>query len=858
MTPERWCEVQKVLHAALERPPSERAAFLQGACTGDTELISEVVSLVASAEEAGDFLETPVGPAETDGAEEEPLRRRIGPYQVVRLLGSGGMGHVYLALRTDEQFQKWVAIKVVKRGTDTDFVLRRFRQERQILAGLDHPNIAQLLDGGNTEDGLPYFVMEYVEGEPITAYCDRRGLGVRERIGLFRTACAAVQFAHQNLVVHRDLKPGNILITDDGIPKLLDFGIAKLLNPESAPAPSDMTAAGLQLFTPDYASPEQIRGERITTASDVYSLGVLLYELMTGRRPYRGTVPTTDKPGPQVRDEEPEKPSRAVTRPPDGAAFAESRPGAAERQNLRRLLSGDLDTIVLKAMRGEPGRRYASVEQLSEDLRRHLEGLPVSARKDTVGYRAGKLLRRHRVGAAAAALVLLSLLGGIAATSWQARIARREHDLAERRLRDVRQIVSSFLFELHGAIASLPGSTPARELLVRHALKYLRTLAGERAEDPSLRRELADAYEKLGTIQGGSGPNLGDTAGAIASTRAALEIRETTLAADPGDPRNADDLAACLERLAGILGSAGRPEEASRLAERALAVRQRLVGSDPKSRTFRSGLARAHFVLSNQLFGLNRSRDEMAEMAKARSIYEALAAEDPSDLKSRRSLALADTSLASARLRTGEAELALQGYRTSEAIERGLMAAEPTNAVYKQDLSRSYAGIGAALFALGHVAEGTESYRKALTIRKELADADPKDAWTREALARGYLNLGRQQVGCGDARAALESLGLAIPIFEALAASDPESARKLASLADGYGLIGMAHEKIAARARPGSKTAGLEWSRARQSDLKAIEVYDDLESKGKLAPQLEDALEKARDSLRRADAALNP
>ncbi|MGE5715264.1 MAG: serine/threonine-protein kinase, partial [Acidobacteriota bacterium] len=295
MTPERWREIQGFLHDALRRPAPERAAFLDEACRDDPALKSEVVSLLAASEEATDFLETPaVSPAYAVAAE-EPARRRIGPYQVIRLLGSGGMGHVYLAVRADEQFQKRVAIKVVKRGTDTDFVLRRFRQERQILAGLDHSNIARLFDGGNTEDGLPYFVMEYVEGEPITTFCDRRGLGVKERLALFRTVCGAVQFAHQNLVVHRDLKPGNILVTADGVPKLLDFGIAKLLNPELSPQAIDMTAASLRLFTPDFASPEQIRGERITTASDVYALGALLYELLTGRRPYHVTNRTAEE-----------------------------------------------------------------------------------------------------------------------------------------------------------------------------------------------------------------------------------------------------------------------------------------------------------------------------------------------------------------------------------------------------------------------------------------------------------------------------------------------------------------------------------------------------------------------------------
>ncbi len=862
MTPERWRELQKLLHAALERPASERAAFLEQACAGDAELRNEAASLLSSAEEAGDFLEPP--PAKTTlgaGPEEEEAsaRRRIGPYQVVRLLGSGGMGHVYLALRADQQFQKWVAIKVVKRGTDTDFVLRRFRQERQILAGLEHPNIAQLLDGGNTEDGLPYFVMEYVEGEPITAFCEEHELGVRERLGLFRTVCGAVHFAHQNLVVHRDLKPGNILVTDDGIPKLLDFGIAKLLNPELSPQSIDMTLAGLRLFTPDYASPEQIRGERITTASDIYSLGALLYELLTGRRPYLVKSRTAEDLAKAVLEEEPEKPSTAVGRPREGEAAAE---GAVrgERQKLRRLLIGDLDTIVLKAMRKEPNRRYASAEQLSEDIHHYLEELPVAARKDTVPYRAGKFLRRHKVGVTAIAFIFLLLSGAIAATSWQARIARRERARADRRLEDVRQLANSFLFEFHDAIANLAGSTPARELLVRRALKYVGTLASEAGNDPSLQRELAEAYQKLGEIQGGSSSstNLGDTVGAIASYRAALRIREALLVVDAKSPGDTAALAGCLETLAGILGHAGSADESFRMAQRALAVRLRLVELDPKSRVFRSGLARAHFFLSLQLSSLNRKQDQIAEMEKARAIYEALAAEDPKDLIARRAVGLTHKYLASVHFSLKEKEMALEGYRKSEAIESELVAADPTNALYQRDLSHSYGGIGEALFALGRVSEGAESYRKAIAIRKALAAADPKNAAIRLALARGYFQLGRQHAYFGDPRAALESLGQAIPIFQTLAASDPGNADKIATLANCYTLMGIAHERIGREAAHGSPSAAFEWRRARESYLKARDVFKGLERQGKLTPEMKYDLAEVDGNLKRLNVALNP
>ncbi len=859
MTPDRWQRVQDVFAEATDLPAAARSAFLDEACRGDPELQKEVESLLSSLESASmGFLASPaidavpeLSPAAPGPASPSLARgTRIGPYEILALLGSGGMGHVYLAARADEQYRKRVAIKVVKRGTDTDFVLRQFRQERQILAGLDHPNIARLFDGGNTDDGLPYFVMEYVEGEPITAFCERNVPEMRERLRLFRTVCGAVQFAHQNLVVHRDLKPGNILVTADGVPKLLDFGIAKLLNPEISAQTIDMTAANLRLFTPDYASPEQIRGERITTASDVYSLGALLYELLTGRRPYRVKSRTAEAISKAVLEEDPEKPSTAVTRAREGKATAET-PLRSEPQKVRRLLVGDLDTIVLKAMRKEPHRRYASAEQLSEDIRRHLENLPVVARKDTVSYRVGKFLRRHKATAAAATLVFLSLVGGIVATSWQARVARREHERAQRSLKDVRKLTNSFLFEFHDAIADLAGSTPARELVVRRALEYLGALSREVGTDRSLQRELAEAYERLGEIQGGSNASLGDTAGAIASYRAALGLREALLAADTKSSTDANAFATCLETLAGILGRAGNLDESLRLAQQALTVQEGLVKADARSWALRKGLAQAHFVLSNQLELLNRPRDQIAEMENAREIYEALAAEDPRNPSARRSAALTHKYLASVRFSLGEKEIALEGYRKSEAIERELVAADPTSALYKKDLSHSYGGIGETLFALGRVEEGAESYRKAIAIRKELADADPKNAEIRRALAWGYLQLGRQHADFGDPRAALESVGRAIPIFGALVASDPGNARNIKDLAACYTATGLAHERIAKKAPQGSDAAASEWQRAQGSYLRARDIFDDLERQGKLTPKMRENLDKVEADLKR-------
>ncbi len=435
MEPERWRQIEDLFHTALDCEPGRRALFLDAACAGDPSLRTEIESLLSSYEKEG-FTETPAfaeGIKLLEESEERShLGQNIGPYRVIRKIGQGGMGAVYLAARADQAFQKEVAIKLIKRGQDTEDVIRRFRSERQILASLDHPNITRLFDGGTTEDGLPYFVMEYIQGEPIDNYCDSRELDTTQRLRLFQSVCAAVHFAHQHLVIHRDIKPGNILVTCEGVPRLLDFGIAKLLAAE--PSVPDRTVTMARRMTPESASPEQVRGGNITTASDVYSLGVLLYKLLTGHSPCRLAGRSSDEIERAICEEDPEKPSTVIDRTEQSGAeraitpqsVSETREGTPDK--LRRRLRGDLDNIVLMALRKEPQRRYASVLQFSDDIRRHLEGLPVMAHRDTPAYRAAKFVQRHKTGVAAVALIFLALAAGIVGTLRQARIAAAERD----------------------------------------------------------------------------------------------------------------------------------------------------------------------------------------------------------------------------------------------------------------------------------------------------------------------------------------------------------------------------------------------------------------------------------------------
>ena len=521
--PEKWDQVKELFALALERDPEDRSSFLRDACAGDDSLRNEVESLLSSFDGADTFLEDcPV--ADLLSAQSRAMPgRRIGAYRILREIGQGGMAVVYLGERDDQNYRKQVAIKMVKTGIDTEQILQRFRNERQTLATLDHSNIVKLLDGGSSEDGSPYLVMEYVEGLPIDKYCDLHKLSIDDRLRLFREVCSAVQYAHEKLVIHRDLKPGNILIAKGGVPRLLDFGIAKLLNPECFQT-ALVTRTDWRPMTPEYASPEQIRGRAVTTATDVYSLGVLLFELLTGHRPYHCAGQSLLEMERLVCETDPEKPSVVINRSEekvsrDGDARTAITPESVSTQRglqpaeLQRRLRGDLDTIVMKALRKEPERRYGSVAEFSQDIERYLTGRPVRARKSTVAYLSGRFLHRHKESLAAA-LVVLGIVAGVA--FWEVhRISRQNAAVHEARNARVpaRHSVAILGFKnLSGRQDTAWLSTALSEILATDlaAGEELRTIPNEIVARTKIDLSLPDAESIAPETLGKLSKNLGN------------------------------------------------------------------------------------------------------------------------------------------------------------------------------------------------------------------------------------------------------------------------------------------------------------------------------------------------------------
>lgn len=839
MKADRWERIEQLCQEALERSEEEQDAFLESVCGNDQELRHEVASLLANRNRAERFIETPaiqlaarsLAAQEVNHSAEasRQIGRIISHYKVVEKLASGGMGDIYLAIRADGTYDKKVAVKMIQGARSTDFFLTRFQNERQILADLDHPNIARLLDGGATEEGLPYLVMEYIQGLPIDEYCAQKSLPVRQRVELFRIVCSAVQYAHQNLVVHRDLKPSNILVTSDGVPKLLDFGIAKILNPLDRQEPAQQTVTLMRMLTPDYASPEQVRNEPVSTASDVYSLGVILYALLTGQSPYRVQTDSPQELLKAICDTEPEKPSVAATRgsAEDGSTTASvSEPADLKagkedhRKKLRRALSGDLDNIVLKALKKEPQRRYTSVEQFSEDIRRYLAGLPVLAHPDSPAYRARKFIARHKLAMAGAALLIVSLAGGLIATLWQARIARVERARAERRFNDVRTLANSLIFDVHDSIQDLPGATAARKAIVDRALQYLDSLAKESGGDSSLRRDLATAYQRVGALQGSSnGANLGDTKGALESFEKAQALWEDVARANPNNLPDQINVVKGHRILSMMYQNAARPGARAQLEQamalsanllkkapadnlllrerslefqwmsawheddgdynasiealrEAITINQDLLKTSPQMEFLLHGIAMNNVKIANSLLVLG-ARREALDLNRSGLVFYENASKDPNRSTYKREYAVSLYFRCLILIVNGNTTEALDGLHKARAIIQGMQQADPANTLFLADLAGFTAVFGLAQSAQGQLREGLANLDKSLIKYAELREKDP--LYQDLPALVGQISIWRGDVltRLGNLPEAMKSYQNALPNFEEVAKASP-------------------------------------------------------------------------------------
>jgi non-specific serine/threonine protein kinase/serine/threonine-protein kinase len=843
MRSEEWQKIEELLDAALELAPAERSGFLDERAVGEPQLRREVESLLACEERVGGFLGAPALAFSADlfemrDAMDARVGQEIGHYRILREIGRGGMGAVFLAQRADGEFRQQVALKVVQRSFADSELARRFRRERQILASLNHPNIARLLDGGVSADGEPFFAMEYIEGVRIDDYCETKNLSIDERLKLFLAVCRGIAYAHQNLIVHRDIKPSNILVTRDGTPKLLDFGIAKLLDAEHA---DEHTQTAFRAFTPDYASPEQKQGLQITTASDVYSLGVLLQDLLHGVQRSQGEQPAIGG----WLSEIPEQKTVATNLPTkqegvDKGAKADS----------QRSVGSELTNIIAMARREEPQRRYSSVAQFAEDVQRYLDGLPVRAQKDSFTYRAGKFVRRNKLGVGAAALVLISLVVGLALALWQANVARRERDRAERRFDDVRQLSNALLTDIAPKIERLQGATEARQALVVQSLKYLDSLAQEAEGDLALQAELAAAYEKVGVLQGDSRkPSLSDFRGAIASLEKAQAVRRRLLVINPKDAENRRLLADNLRLLAIRRMTQTDVEGGFRDEKEALQIYEKLVSEQPGSLELQRAfletqvedgtnhvnlskfaeaipllqqaagkieeLRRTHpndteteRILAKCLASLGlslswevRQPEAEAEMAQAVTISESLVARFPNDTNLRQELWKVYESASSIFEEIDDAR-AFELCDKSRRVAEEIIAADPANAQARHNLSKSFSRLGISASNLGKHVEALGFLDRAMAIVLELQEKDPLNRGYDRDVSALYIRIGVARFKQRDFSGALAAHLKSAELYEKQFANDPANTIALRDSAIAYRHAGIAHKELAKTTNP--------------------------------------------------------
>ena len=784
--PPDFARVEAIFHEALELPAAERNRLIDERCLDDHKLSAEVRSLIHASES-----EAALGKERAAAARKVERGRKIGVYEIERLLGRGGMGSVYLAHRTDGQFEQQVAIKLVDLPMSSELFRERFRAERQILANLSHPYIARLLDGGLTEDGAMFLAMEYVDGLSITAFAQAQRLTVTERIALFLKVCSAVQFAHQNLVVHRDLKPDNILVAADGSPRLLDFGTAKLLLPLSSEADAGFTQHGIQAFTPNYASPEQILGETISTASDVYSLGVLLYVLLAEVPPYTMQNFTTGEFLRVVCTEQPPPPSSGAQRAGTGVK-----------------LDADIDAIVLKALRKEPQQRYLSVEQLAADLVAYTSGLPVAARRGNFRYRAIKFVRRNRLPLVIASGLVATLIIGTAAVFWQSRLANQQRLRAEARSEDLRQLSSSLLSEIDDAIKELPGSTPVQRLLVERVLHHLDRLAGDADADLATTLDTVAGYTRLGNLQGNPyEQNIGAPEGALLSLGKAIGLAQQMNELHPNNSLALAALATSEQSRGEVLFGIGKTQAAIDSMRSAIAhydERNRLPGTSAAALTEAASAVGAFGDLLGKAgsSSLGDSAGAIAAYLKALNLCHQALLLEPGNVRAQRGVAIDHLKIGNEQLTT-EPQAASAEYALSIAAWLALPASDQSAVSTRRGIAQTHIKIAAAAAAIDDYERAQSEFELAAPTLEYLAKTDADDSRVTYDLASFYIDRAFTYVdqwtnlaaGVHDqdravAAHAIEFLNRAIPILERLDTLEAKNASWIANLAGARVMLG--------------------------------------------------------------------
>jgi serine/threonine protein kinase/tetratricopeptide (TPR) repeat protein len=821
----RWGEIKSVLATVLDTDPTERLETLDRLCHDDADLRREVESLLALEKRADAELDTALAPGTLLRAEPEAPPEVIGPYKILREIGRGGMGVVYLGERADGEYRKKVAIKLITSGrrtaaSDPLGMERRFRRERQILSQFEHPGIARMLDGGATVEHQPYFVMEYVEGLPLLQYCDARHLPIASRLTLFVAICDAVAHAHRRLIVHRDLKPGNILVTTDGTPKLLDFGLARVLDPDHQD--EEITQVALPMMTPAYASPEQIRGDTFSVSGDVYSLGVIFYELLCSQRPYQLPTGSIAEMVRVVCEQLPVPLSQA----PLSEAAATNR--SITRDRLRRRLSGDLEKIAGKALEKDPGQRYATVDELAADIRHHQTGLPVRARPATFAYRTSKFFQRHRIAVPVSALAVLLIIAFAGATWWESR-------RAQRRFEQVRNLAHTVMFDLHDSIANLPGSTAPRKLLVSSALQYLEMLSRESTDDPKLAWETALGYERIALVQGySSDSNLGQPREALKSMQKASDILNRLGAGNTPNRELRRDLFRVSTELASIYAATGDHQNATQLIEKNVALAEGVFKAHPQDLVAIRDLASAEYELADVMTNQGQYDKAIPVRQRGLDLFQRVADADPASVEKQRSVALAHKKLAALYGVTKRYQESYEEYQKAREIDEKRVGMSPLTPRNKLDLSYDYSDLGWVTSRMDNNDAALEWHRKALALRREVSKADPNDSRASTALVSSTGRISYVLHRLGKLDEALEMATEASAMWKARMEKSPGEVSHVIEYADSLSEIGEIKKDMAARSGQGVARRNELYSIAAQQYDRAIAMYASLRDRGTL------------------------